>query len=49
MSHFGLPELLAIPIATVAVALPIASFVLIVMTYNKVRALEQRLPPRGGA
>jgi hypothetical protein len=45
MAHLGLPELLILPFVLIGAAIPIASFVLIYLTYRKVTAIEQRLRP----
>lgn len=43
MPNLGLPELLVLPFGLAYVVLPIASFVLVLLTYRKVSEIEQRL------
>jgi hypothetical protein len=43
MPNLGLPELILLPFILVSFALPIISFVLVLLTYRKVSAIERQL------
>ena len=43
MPNLGLPEIVVLPLALLYAALPIAAFVLVLLTYRKVSAIEKHL------